>query len=151
MILKTLFNIQFVILFLFKTLEKVSEKCLDKKHEHEKNCPLPICCTCRYFRIWPCLPCLNRNLYFRALSSSQHSRYDKIPTSGDRVCSLPFFLCFFGSSFMGDLSDILGRRKVLMLCMAGFVIGYLGMAFGVETKSLGLLFSGRALTGNYCC
>lgn len=58
----------------------------------------------------------------------------------------PFFM-FFGSSFMGDLSDILGRRKVLMLCMGGFFLGYIGMAFGVESKSLAILFTGRALTG----
>lgn len=58
----------------------------------------------------------------------------------------PFFM-FFGSSFMGDLSDVIGRRKVLLLCMGGFFIGFSLMGLGVEIKSLTVLFIGRGLTG----
>jgi MFS family permease len=58
----------------------------------------------------------------------------------------PFFM-FFGSSFMGDLSDITGRKKVLMMCMGGFCVGFALMGVGTQLQSLSLLFVGRALTG----
>ena len=58
----------------------------------------------------------------------------------------PLFM-FFGSSFMGDLSDIIGRKKVLLMCMAGFTLGFFCMGFAVTLKSLFLLFFGRSLTG----
>ena len=57
-------------------------------------------------------------------------------------------LCmFFGASFMGDLSDRWGRKRVLLLCMAGITLSFLCMATGVVLSSLGLLFLGRALSG----
>lgn len=57
-------------------------------------------------------------------------------------------LCmFFGTSFMGDLSDNYGRKKVLMICMAGIGISFLAMALGVGFSSIALLMLGRALSG----
>src|SRR3990167_9036469 len=57
-------------------------------------------------------------------------------------------LCmFFGASFMGDLSDQWGRKKVLLLCMLGITVSFGLMAVGVEWSSLSLLFLGRALSG----
>ncbi|PCI78291.1 hypothetical protein COB21_01310 [Candidatus Aerophobetes bacterium] len=58
----------------------------------------------------------------------------------------PLFM-FFGSSVMGDLSDVIGRKKVLLFCMGGFVIGFCLMGIGCFARSLTLLFIGRALTG----
>ncbi len=58
----------------------------------------------------------------------------------------PLFM-FFGSSFMGDLSDIIGRKTVLIFCMTGFCIGFSLMGLGIQIKSLSLFFIGRALTG----
>lgn len=58
----------------------------------------------------------------------------------------PLFM-FFGASFMGDLSDILGRKKVLILCMGGLFVGFSIMGIGVKLSSIGLLLTGRALTG----
>ncbi|MCB1115144.1 MAG: MFS transporter [Chlamydiia bacterium] len=58
----------------------------------------------------------------------------------------PFFM-FFGSSFMGDLSDIIGRKKVLLICMGGFFVGFFLMGIGVISKSVAILFIGRGLTG----
>lgn len=58
----------------------------------------------------------------------------------------PLFM-FFGSSFMGDLSDNWGRKKVLLLCMSGITISFGLMALGVVTASLYLLYIGRALSG----
>ena len=57
-------------------------------------------------------------------------------------------LCmFFGTSFMADLSDKYGRKKILAICMAGITLGFLLMGFGVTSASLSLLFIGRALSG----
>ncbi len=59
-----------------------------------------------------------------------------------------FPLCMlFGASFFGDLSDILGRKKVIALCMIGMFIGFILMAVGLLTHLLFLLLIGRALTG----
>jgi len=57
-------------------------------------------------------------------------------------------LCmFFGASYMGDLSDMLGRKNVLLICMGGICISFLFMAMGIFTSSLFLLLLGRALSG----
>jgi len=58
----------------------------------------------------------------------------------------PFFM-FFGSSFMGGLSDKLGRKKVILICMAGLTIGFALMGIGVLAASLFLLFFGRSFSG----
>jgi len=54
---------------------------------------------------------------------------------------------FFGASFMGDLSDKFGRRKILTLCMAGISLSFCLMGFGALAPSLALLLLGRALSG----
>ncbi len=58
----------------------------------------------------------------------------------------PFFM-FFGSSFMGDLSDKWGRKKVILICMFGLAISFICMGIGVLILSLTLLFIGRGLSG----
>ncbi len=58
----------------------------------------------------------------------------------------PLFM-FFGSSFMGDLSDIFGRKRTLLICMAGLVVGFGLMGIGVARSSIAMLFAGRALSG----
>ena len=57
------------------------------------------------------------------------------------------FGMFFGASFMGDLSDILGRKKVLLLCMSGVGVSFLLMGIGSEFLSLFFLMLGRLLSG----
>lgn len=56
-------------------------------------------------------------------------------------------LMFFGSSFIGDLSDRIGRKKTLLISMVGMTIGFLMMGFGVIWTSLTLFLLGRALGG----
>lgn len=57
-------------------------------------------------------------------------------------------LCmFFGASFMGDLSDIVGRKKSLVLCMSGICLSFLLMGLGVSIRNIGLLMIGRSLSG----
>ena len=57
------------------------------------------------------------------------------------------FCMLFGASFFGDLSDLWGRKKVIILCMVGMFIGFLLMAFGISILSLSILLIGRGLTG----
>ncbi|WP_420422133.1 MFS transporter [Simkania sp.] len=57
------------------------------------------------------------------------------------------FCMLFGASFFGDLSDNLGRKKVIGLCMTGMVVSFLLMALGISILSLSLFLIGRGLTG----
>lgn len=54
---------------------------------------------------------------------------------------------FFGASFMGDLSDMIGRKKALILCMSGSCISFLLMGIGVTVSSISLLLIGRSFSG----
>lgn len=54
---------------------------------------------------------------------------------------------FFGASFLGDLSDVWGRKKVLILCMSGIFLSFLSMGIGTEILSLFILLFGRLLSG----
>jgi len=54
---------------------------------------------------------------------------------------------FFGSPYLGALSDRHGRKPVLVISLIGTTIGYLIMALGVMKHNLVLLFLGRALDG----
>lgn len=58
----------------------------------------------------------------------------------------PLFM-FFGATFMGDLSDNWGRKKVIMLCMGGITFSFFAMGLGVLTHSILILMFGRALSG----
>jgi MFS family permease len=54
---------------------------------------------------------------------------------------------FFGASLLGDLSDAFGRRRTLLVCMAGLATAYGLMLLGVATLHLGWLLAGRLLSG----
>lgn len=58
----------------------------------------------------------------------------------------PLFM-FFGASFMGDISDLFGRKKVLLVCMTGLFVGFSLMGIGVERANIPLLLVGRAFCG----
>lgn len=59
-----------------------------------------------------------------------------------------FMLCWFlGSPFLGDLSDQIGRKKSLMICLLGSFVGYLISGIGVGCKSFTLLILGRIIAG----
>ena len=56
-------------------------------------------------------------------------------------------LMFIGAPFLGGISDILGRKRVLLICLTGTGIGYLVCGFGVAISSLTLLLLGRMVSG----
>jgi DHA1 family tetracycline resistance protein-like MFS transporter len=54
---------------------------------------------------------------------------------------------FFGAPIIGGLSDHHGRKKMLLIPLAGAFTGYIIFAYGVMSGSLPLLFAGRILDG----
>ena len=59
-----------------------------------------------------------------------------------------FMLCwFFGATIIGDISDLLGRKKALVICLVGGFIGYVISAVGVAVHLISLLIVGRMVAG----
>lgn len=59
-----------------------------------------------------------------------------------------FMLCwFFGAAILGDLSDIIGRKKSLIICLIGSFLSYLLSAISVKIDSFALLIIGRIVAG----
>jgi len=56
-------------------------------------------------------------------------------------------LMFIGAPYLGDLSDKLGRKKVLMMSLAGTAAGFAFSAIGIGYQSLSLLILGRLVAG----
>lgn len=54
---------------------------------------------------------------------------------------------FFGSAMLGDLSDSIGRKKSLMICLLGATIGYFISAVAIFFHSLIFLIVGRIIAG----
>lgn len=59
-----------------------------------------------------------------------------------------FMLCwFFGAAILGDLSDQIGRKKALTICLTGAFLSYALSALSVLMNSLTLLIIGRIIAG----
>ena len=73
------------------------------------------------------------------------------PAARDGFLSLAFSLfpigMFFGASLLGDLSDALGRRRTLMICMAGLAGSYALMWASLELHIVWLFLVGRLASG----
>ncbi|MCD6038885.1 MAG: tetA 1 [Gammaproteobacteria bacterium] len=61
--------------------------------------------------------------------------------------SIFMFCWFFGAAFLGNLSDQLGRKKSLLICLVGACAGYLISALAVLVNSYTLLLIGRIIAG----
>ncbi|MEM6462827.1 MAG: MFS transporter [Pseudomonadota bacterium] len=59
-----------------------------------------------------------------------------------------FFLCwFFGGVYVAKLSDTIGRKNAIMICLFGAFFGYIITIISLFADSLWLLILGRAITG----
>jgi len=67
-------------------------------------------------------------------------------TLGFLIASYPLAQ-FFGAPILGTLSDRYGRKKLLLLSLAGTMLGYALFAIGLLTSQLWLLFVSRTLDG----
>ncbi|HEV2613588.1 MAG TPA: MFS transporter [Gammaproteobacteria bacterium] len=54
---------------------------------------------------------------------------------------------FFGAPILGDLSDRLGRKRILIIALLGTFLSYLLAAFAVLIHSVSLLLFGRVIAG----
>lgn len=54
---------------------------------------------------------------------------------------------FFGATILGDVSDFIGRKKALMICLIGAFLGYVLSAVAVTGDSLLFLILGRVVAG----
>ncbi|OGT26363.1 MAG: hypothetical protein A3I77_08460 [Gammaproteobacteria bacterium RIFCSPLOWO2_02_FULL_42_14] len=54
---------------------------------------------------------------------------------------------FFGSAMLGDLSDAMGRKKSLMICLIGATSGYIISAAAIGFHNIVFLILGRVLAG----
>lgn len=57
------------------------------------------------------------------------------------------FAQFFGAPIIGDLSDRVGRKKMLLISISGTLVGYIITAIGIITNQIWLLFVGRLIDG----
>jgi DHA1 family tetracycline resistance protein-like MFS transporter len=59
-----------------------------------------------------------------------------------------FPICqFFTAPILGQMSDKFGRKKLLIIALAGACLSFIIFAFGVLTKSLPIMFFSRMLSG----
>lgn len=59
-----------------------------------------------------------------------------------------FFFCwFFGATMIASFSDDVGRKKALVICLVGSVIGYILTLAGIYAQSVTLLVLGRVVAG----
>ena len=100
---------------------------------------------------------MGMGLFFPVLSSliidpSLHFLHHEYSTESRQfiygvVLSIYMFAWFFGAALLGDVSDFIGRKKSLLICLLGAALGYFGAGLAVTFKSLTLMIIGRLIAG----
>ncbi|MCL9782457.1 MFS transporter [Vibrio sp. S4M6] len=86
---------------------------------------------------------MSTHLSFLPLSTSQAERHLYYG-----LCIGIFFIAwFFGAIYIAKLSDSIGRKKGIVICLFGALIGYLLTILSLFVNSLWLLILGRAISG----
>ncbi len=60
---------------------------------------------------------------------------------------ISFFAMLFGAPILGDLSDQIGRKKILLISLMGYSFAYLMAVFAVLFHSVFILLFGRIIAG----
>ena len=63
------------------------------------------------------------------------------------IISVYMFSWFFGAAILGDVSDFVGRKKSLLICLAGAVLGYVMAGLSIAFCSIALMVIGRLIAG----
>lgn len=63
------------------------------------------------------------------------------------IISVYMFSWFFGAAILGDVSDFIGRKKSLLICLGGAVLGYVGAGLSIAMHSIALMIIGRLIAG----
>ncbi len=58
-----------------------------------------------------------------------------------------YIFWFFGAAYISKLSDYLGRKKGIVICLLGALAGYVLTVFAIEVSNYYLLLAGRAISG----
>ena len=58
-----------------------------------------------------------------------------------------FLFYFFGAAFIAKLSDYIGRKSGILICLTGALIGYVLTVVAIMSASYWLLLLGRAISG----
>ena len=63
------------------------------------------------------------------------------------IISVYMFSWFFGAAILGDVSDFIGRKKSLLICLGGAVLGYIAAGVSIGMHSIALMVVGRLIAG----
>ncbi len=63
------------------------------------------------------------------------------------IISVYMFSWFFGAAILGDVSDFIGRKKSLLICLGGAVLGYVLAGISIAIHSIALMIVGRLIAG----
>ena len=63
------------------------------------------------------------------------------------IISIYMFCWFFGAAILGDVSDFIGRKKSLLICLGGAVLGYIVAGISIAIHSIALMIIGRLIAG----
>ena len=58
-----------------------------------------------------------------------------------------FLFWFLGVAYVSRLSDVIGRKRAMLICLLGCFVGYVLTIVAIAADSLWLLIVGRAITG----